>query len=256
MFYKTLASTLAISVAMTSGSFAQDKSAPNPEKPIVEDAKPKAAQDGGLFALAGLGGAAGVAAPSESDGEDRLTENVTIANKTDGLGAIIAIGAVEGSGGEDRLTENVTVAGNGGGGKVDVQDINLVKYAKDPKLGPIKGESQDKAMGSGSGAGKANFQDLSLARGGEDRLTENVTIEGGGGGKVDVQDINIVKYAKDPKIGDIKGESLDKAPACVTEAGAVDANCNGLADADEKTEENRFDREDIRKRPEPRQQRR
>lgn len=186
MITKILASTAAISFALTATAFAQDKSATKP-----------------------------------SDEQTKTSQTKTT---EDGLGAIIAIGAVDG----------------GGGGKVDVQDINIIKHAKDPKLGPIKGESAEKVMG-----------------GGEDRLTENVTLN----------------FEKAQKIDDIEGESLDRAqgegfvplagaalgaksPACVTESGAVDADCNGLPDNDAEDKDTRFDRRDIRKRPEPRQQRR
>lgn len=161
----------------------------------------------------------------------------------------LKLGAIKGE------SQDKAIAG-GGGGKVNVQDISIaaVPQAKDPKIGPIKGESQDRAMSVGSD--------------GEDRLTENLTLRGGGGGKVDVQDLSLTKA---PKLGDIKGESQDKAsvtgftpvagaalgaagpatPACVTEAGAVDADCNGVAD-DAKLE----DKRDEVRRPVPRQQRR
>ncbi len=160
MITKILASTAAISFALTATAFAQDKSADKP-----------------------------------SDVKTEAVEQKAAGQKAPGLGAIIAIGAVNDGSSEET-------------GAPDAQ-----------------------VMGSGSGAGKANFQDLSLAAsssGGEDRLTENVTLNFG----------------------------VKEAPACVTESGAVDADCNGVADTDQKTEENRFDRRDIRKRPEPRQQRR
>ena len=58
-----------------------------------------------------------------------------------------------------------------------------------------------------------------------------------------------------------KGNDSGKKPElteCVTEAGAVDTNCDGVADADQDNmnKDTRFDRKDIRKRPAPRQQRR
>jgi hypothetical protein len=221
MIYKTFASTLAITVALTATSFAQDKSATQPTEPKVEDVDAKASQDMHL-----------------------------------------KLGAIKGE------SQDKAIAG-GGGGKVNVQDISIaaVPQAKDPKIGPIKGESQDRAMSVGSD--------------GEDRLTENLTLRGGGGGKVDVQDLSLTKA---PKLGDIKGEAQDKAnikfdgvegesidkamaadvneqvtlsfganeaPACVTESGAVDADCNGVAD-EAKLE----DKRDEVRRPEPRQQRR
>ncbi len=231
MITKILATTAVISFSLTATAFAQDKSADKP-KPSATDSQTKI---GGNDPIPGIDIIVKKTEPANamatgSDGEDRIMENVTANHKTDGLGAIIAIGAVKDTGGEDRLTENVTTSG-GGGGKVNVQDINIIEYAKDPKLGPIKGESQEKAMGGGSGAGKANFQDLSLASspsGGEDRLTENVTLNFG----------------------------IKEAPACVTESGAADANCDGAPDSDATNKDTKFDRRDIRKRPEPRQQRR
>lgn len=167
MFYKTLACTAALSFALSTTAFAQDKSATKPTNPKTEDVDAKASGDMYL------------------------------------------------------------------------------------KLGPIKGESQDRAMVGGSG--------------GEDRLTEDVSMHGGG--KVDAQDINIINYAKNPKIDSIKGESVgkvhkdeidvliwdqgDQAPACVTEAGERDADCNGVGDP----KETRYER-GRPARPSPRMQRR
>ncbi|WP_427449832.1 hypothetical protein [Litorimonas sp. WD9-15] len=187
MIYKTLAATAAISFALSSNAFSQDKVQPVTTEtdqstlPVTKKIQPIAGES-----------------------QDKMM----------------------GSGGEDRLTENVSIAAPGSGaGKANFQDLSLAQEATGLKLGPIKGESQDKAM----------------VDGGEDRLTENVVL----GVKAD-----------SPKIGDVQGESQrkpDEGPACVTEDGALDADCNGVAD---DTKDTRFDRRDIRKRPEPRQQRR
>lgn len=187
MIHKTLVLTAAIAVTLSSPAFAQDKVKGVPSD--TETAVPAMAEK---------------IQPIVGESQDKML----------------------GSGGEDRLTENVSLAAPGGGsGKANFQDLSLAKEMVDPKIGPIKGESQDKAM----------------VDGGEDRLTENVVL----GVKAD-----------SPKIGDIQGESQrkpDEGPACVTEDGAPDADCNGVAD---DTKDTRFDRRDIRKRPEPRQQRR
>jgi len=107
---------------------------------------------------------------------------------------------------------------------------------------------------SEGGGNTANgYQALqSAGSGGEDRLTENVTIKGGGGGKVNVQDINPIKgkaRANTEVATDLARPDLTN---CVTESGAVDANCDGVPDADQST---KYERERP-SRPEPRQQRR
>jgi len=225
MITKILASTVAISFALTTTAFAQDKSTTDSKDGKTEAVEQKAA---GPLAL--------------------------------GLGAIVAVGAANDASGEGT------------------------------------GAPDEQVMGSGSGAGKANFQDLSLAAspsGGEDRLTENLGISGGEDRLTENVTLN---FGKARKIEDIQGESQDKAyikfdgvegesidkamaadvneqvtlafganeaPACVTESGAADADCNGVPDSDTinpdsdaTNKDTRVDRRDIRKRPEPRQQRR
>lgn len=228
MFYKTFASTLAITVALTATSFAQDKSATQPAEPKVEDVDAKASQD--MYLKLG---------PIKGESQDKAMAGPALGVESDTVGGDI----------------------KGKATKAHKDEIDILAWSMD--AGQESGTnpegagdgSSTKMMGTGSGAGKANFQDLSLAKGGsggEDRLTENVSLKGGGGGggKVDVQDISVTSQSKDPKIGDIKGESQDKAsvtgftpiagaalgaagpvkPACVTESGAPDANCDGVPD--------------------------
>lgn len=197
------------------------------------------------------------AAPAFADGPD--VSEVPKTKKSEA--------AVLSSDGLDRLTENVTVKG-GGGGKVDVQDISLTHYTDQAAgAGVVEDWKWDAKQTAAAGSG------------GEDRLTENLTVKGGddddigfqggdvesegdialntvsaggGGGKVAVQDISLTTYADQPAPSGETGEPLPSkteagplalglgaiiavgavdSPACVTEGGAVDADCNGLDDA-------------------------
>lgn len=202
MIYKTLASTLILSVALTGTAFAQDKSATKPTDPEAPKTQSvRKAGDGMMeYVKDGTDGISEKIGRPEMSEMDAEFAGVAAAPPeagplARGLGAIIAVGAVNNEeGGED----------------LNAQDADV--------------------MASGSGAGKANFQDLSLASGGEDRLTENLSIAApsdgfapvadlalgveGGGGKVDVQDLSFVR---DPKIGDIEGESQHNGDTLVIE---------------------------------------
>lgn len=253
MTYKLLACTAALTFAFSASAFAQDKSAtkPSEETPKTET---KAA---GPLAL-GLGAIIAVGAANEEGDVDVKTPDAQVMGSGSGAGkaSFKDLSVVRDSGGEDRLTENVLVKDGGGGGKVAVQDLMVTKSAQDPKLGPIKGESQDRAM-------SPNDVDIDVGDVQPQRAEGGLFALGAG------LSGDAIAGVKDPKLGDIEGESVDRAqsdgfvplagtalgvksPACVTEDGAVDADCNGVAD-DAATA---IDRRDIRKRPEPRQQRR
>lgn len=136
-----------------------------------------------------------------------MTENVSITQPVTGFVPVAgaALGVQSDSVGED-IQDKAT--------KAHKDEIDVLAWSwgasqksDDNSEGAID-ESTTKMMSTGSGAGKANFQDLSLSTGGsggEDRLTENLSVRKSGGDAP----IEYIQVATDPKKEDWKWDAKE-----------------------------------------------